>query len=39
MDKRMAIVLAAVCFTVWAGSYVAANDITPEQMVQEAKHT
>jgi len=37
MDKTMAIVLAAVCFTIWPGGYARAADKTPEQMVQEAK--
>jgi sulfur-carrier protein adenylyltransferase/sulfurtransferase len=37
MDKRVAVVLIALCFTIWPGRYVEANDTTPEQMVQEAK--
>jgi sulfur-carrier protein adenylyltransferase/sulfurtransferase len=37
MDKIVAIVLAAVCFTIWPGGYAGAIDKTPDQMVQEAK--
>lgn len=37
MDKRIAIVVAAVCFTIWPGSFAGASDQTPGQMVQEAK--
>ena len=37
MNKIVAIVLAAVCFTIWTGGYVGAVDKTPDQMVQEAK--
>jgi len=37
MNKTVAFALAAVCFTIWTGRYVEADDKTPAQLVQEAK--
>lgn len=37
MGKTVAVVFAAVCFTILPGGYARAIDKTPEQMVQEAK--